>query len=109
MKKLELDNKQLRQGDVLLVAVDYVPEGTAEDNDGRAVLAHGEVTGHAHAIYDRSAVVKVTAKKERHLSLVKTELLKHEEHTQALLDKPNYRVLIQTQWTDDNEPIVVRD
>lgn len=107
MKKL--DENQIRQGDVLLVAVDSVPEAEQELNDGRAVLAHGEVTGHAHAIYDRSAVVRITPKNERHLSLVKTEMLKHEEHTQALLDKPNYRVLIQTQWTDENEPIAVQD
>lgn len=45
--------KPIRQGDVLLIPV---PVGTqtlgapVPREDGRVVLAHGEVTGHAHAI-----------------------------------------------------------
>lgn len=105
----KLDENQIRQGDVLLIAVDDIESGTPEPNDGRAVLAHGEVTGHAHAIYDRSARVIVAPTKARHLALVAPSDLRHEEHTKALLDKPNYRVLIQTQWTDANEPIAVQD
>lgn len=107
MKKLNED--QIRQGDVLLIAVDTVSDGEPEENTGRAVLAHSEVTGHAHAIYDRSAQVVRSMKKERHLKLLKPDMLKHEEHSPPLLDKPNYRVLIQTQWTDDLEPIAVQD
>lgn len=79
-----LDKNQVCQGDVLLVAVDSVPDGEAEENTGRAVLAHGEATGHAHAIYDRSAQVVRTAKKERHLKLLAPSPLKHEEHSAPL-------------------------
>ena len=42
----------VRQGDVLLVPADEIPDGAkpiARDH-GRVVLAYGEVTGHAHAI-----------------------------------------------------------
>lgn len=48
-------NKTARQGDVLLVRVDQLPEGlipTKRDKIGRIVLAHGERSGHGHAIRD---------------------------------------------------------
>lgn len=42
---------QYRQGDVMVSAVANIPESATEvKNEGRIVLAHGEVTGHAHAI-----------------------------------------------------------
>ena len=45
---------QYRQGDVLIVPVRSMPGGMArrERDGGRIVLAYGEVTGHAHAIFD---------------------------------------------------------
>lgn len=45
--------KQFRQGDVLLIAVTATLAGRwtpAKRDNGRVVLAYGEVTGHAHAI-----------------------------------------------------------
>ena len=47
----------VRQGDVLLVPVDAIPEAAkpvARDH-GRVVLAYGEATGHAHAISSAAA------------------------------------------------------
>jgi len=53
-KSTAVNPQQRRQGDVQLQPVDQLPAGCkplpAEGN--RIVLAHGEVTGHAHAIYD---------------------------------------------------------
>lgn len=46
-------NKTARQGDVVLVRIDKLPEGlipTDRDRSGRIVLAHGERSGHGHAI-----------------------------------------------------------
>lgn len=48
-------NQTARQGDVMLVRVDKLPEGlipTERDKHGRIVLAHGEKSGHGHAIRD---------------------------------------------------------
>lgn len=45
-----------RQGDVVLVRVDSLPAGlvpTDRDEIGRIVLAHGERSGHGHAIRDK--------------------------------------------------------
>lgn len=46
-------DKTARQGDVMLVRVDSLPTGlipTERDRLGRIVLAHGEKSGHGHAI-----------------------------------------------------------
>jgi hypothetical protein len=45
-----------RQGDVFLQPVETLPQGlvaTSRDEHDRIVLAHGETSGHAHAIRDR--------------------------------------------------------
>lgn len=47
-----------RQGDVLVIYVEQLPANAkkrAREN-GRVVLAHGEITGHAHAITERKCV-----------------------------------------------------
>jgi len=51
-----------RQGDVLIVMVAALAAGAKrrERENGRVVLAHGEVTGHAHAI-ERTDVVHYDA------------------------------------------------
>jgi hypothetical protein len=44
----------IRQGDVLVIATDAAPKAGAKDKKamekGRVILAHGEVTGHAHEL-----------------------------------------------------------
>jgi hypothetical protein len=50
-----------RQGDVLIIPVRSIPEqrDLIEREDGRVIVARGEVTGHAHAIADeRSAMFR---------------------------------------------------
>jgi hypothetical protein len=51
-----------RQGDVLIVSVASLPANLTprKRESGRVVLAHGEVTGHAHAI-ERTDVVHYDA------------------------------------------------
>lgn len=49
-------DRAARQGDVMLVRVDKLPDGlipTKRDEHGRIVLAHGEHSGHGHAIRDK--------------------------------------------------------
>lgn len=50
--------QQFRQGDVLVIMVDSLPNNvTAKPRDnGRVVLAYGEVTGHAHAITEKKVI-----------------------------------------------------
>lgn len=98
--------QQIRQGDVQLQPVAKLPEGCKElpPEGNRIVLAHGEVTGHAHAIYDHimqpevtpgaadeiaeAAIARAKTKARlwaapdgsRYLEVSEAVTLKHEEH-----------------------------
>lgn len=86
--------KQLRQGDVLLQPVDKLPTG-CQEIVGEIILAHGEVTGHAHVITlpdtERHKVKYWSAGAERYLQVIERVALTHPEHTEILLDKGFYR------------------
>lgn len=81
----EMKQLQIRQGDVLLVPVKEIPSNATKDvrEDGRFVLAHGEVTGHAHVIDRPAARSKyvMTPEGARFVKLVKETALRHEEHS----------------------------
>ncbi len=88
-----------RQGDVLLVPVAEVPEQAkpvAREN-GRVVLAWGEVTGHAHAIRAAEAHL-LEAGRERYLRVAEPVTLDHEEHAQITLEPGVYHVVIQREY-----------
>jgi hypothetical protein len=93
-----------RQGDVLLRAVESIPEAaTPVDRDaGRIVLAYGEVTGHAHAIAapEAEATLLSVSDNERFLRLVADVDVVHEEHATVHLPAGNYAVIRQRVWTD---------
>lgn len=130
MKKLL---KQFRQGDVLIIPVRALPQGAKPRarESGRVVLAHGEVTGHAHAI-ERTDVVhydapnadqaaqqllrdvgfefEVTPQNSATFLDVPTgaEVL-HEEHGTVVLPAGPAVVLRQREWTDADEPRQIAD
>lgn len=92
----------IRQGDVLLVAVQSLPAGAVDVTpDGDVILAYGEVTGHAHRIVQTKAAPKVrvwSAAGERFLQLVTAEApLTHEEHDAIALTAPLYQQIHQVE------------
>jgi hypothetical protein len=93
-----------RQGDVLLRRVDDIPMTLTlvPREDGRIVLAHGEVTGHAHAIDapEDEAALLTADDHRRFLRLVRDVDLRHEEHDPISLPAGNYQVIRQREWTD---------
>lgn len=90
-----------RQGDVLLIPVNDLPENLSEvpRENGRLILAHGEATGHAHAVTSREAVLLESLTGDRYLSLSKSTILTHEEHAHPELPAGNYRVVRQREYT----------
>lgn len=106
--------KMFRQGDVLIEQVSALPKGAASEvprEGGRVILAHGEVTGHAHALTSQHAVlmsIKVPQRgsvrgvdpelEERFLKVEKQSTLSHEEHGPIELPPGTYRITIQRQW-----------
>lgn len=95
------NKNQFRQGDVLIHRVKKITtKDEIKRDNGRVVLAYGEVTGHAHAITDESVTqyqsdAGVTALE------IKTAvaLLKHEEHGTISIPKGKYRVTRQREYT----------
>jgi len=97
----------VRQGDVLLRAVGAIPvTATPLDRDaGRIILAYGEVTGHAHAIEapEAEATLLTTEENRRFLRLMAGVDLVHEEHATIRLSPGLYEVILQREWTDDDD------
>ena len=81
---MKIMQKQGRQGDVLLTVVDAKAAGAEvpREND-KIILAHGEATGHAHAIAAMDVALFMDEKTlVQHLDTRGTALpiLDHEEH-----------------------------
>lgn len=98
--------KVFRQGDVMLVEVDQIPEFAQPApvrEDGKVVLAWGEVTGHHHRIETNNSAPSARlwdAGAERYLQVVKDGVhLRHEEHSAAVLPTGAFLVTIQTEYT----------
>jgi hypothetical protein len=108
---------QFRQGDVFLELIEDASSINLGErvplDKGRVVLAYGEVTGHAHAISDRGAILffgkDKAANQDRFLRVLRPVSLLHEEHSKIELPKGLYRVRRQREWTDQDDPIVVAD
>lgn len=91
----------MRQGDVLLIKAKKMPKGAVKQGDSskkRVVLAYGEATGHAHAIYDAGAEL-LAANDERYLKITDPVDLRHEEHDPVHLDAGIYKVVDQYEYT----------
>lgn len=97
-RKMQLQFKQARQGDVMVERLDIteIPkEATEVASQGRVILAFGEKTGHAHAIYPEAGALPAKlwdAGAERFLQVMSTTTLQHEEHGPIALTPGIYRV-----------------
>lgn len=104
---------QIRQGDVFLIACNEPAQSIEElrEADGTIVLAHGEVTGHAHRISQRHAKTFRDEINGRRFLRVNggSVALTHEEHSTANIDPGYYQIVIQKRWTDDQEVANVTD
>ena len=102
----------IRQGDVSLIQVAALPKGATEVENvegARVVLAYGEVTGHAHAIYEQTDAVRVWAVgKVKYLEVMAKAMtpdgepgvmLRHEEHTHARIEPGIYKLPVQVEYT----------
>jgi len=106
MKKV----RQVRQGDVLVVAVAAVPDGCAivPLDAGRVILAYGEVTGHAHAVVDADAATAIPPAQlfeapdgARFLLVASPCALIHEVHGRITLAPGAYRVVRQREYSPE--------
>lgn len=97
-----------RQGDVLIRRIDSLPAAAAlEKNDnGRVVLAYGEVTGHAHAIAENEAssfsMASAAGVVQRFLAVASGgATLRHEEHSAIELPPGIYEIVQQREYSPE--------
>jgi len=95
-----------RQGDVLIQRIGSFPSTltpVAREN-GKVVLAHGEVTGHAHAIASPNADLYSAVDSGSVTFLeIRSALaeLCHEEHATIALQPGKYRVTRQREYSPE--------
>ena len=100
-----MNNLVLRQGDVLLIAVDSIPEGAkAQKRQGKKViLALGEVTGHHHRFEfvntDFNDVKLYHVGNARYLEVKQPAELLHEEHSTVNVPAGKYLLPTQVEYT----------
>ncbi len=95
-----------RQGDVLVLSTnEKIPAGLKEieREDGAAVLAHGEATGHKHQIKERHATLfdgggAGGVGGVAWLALDADAKLVHEEHSTIDLPAGSYKVIRQREY-----------
>lgn len=92
-----------RQGDVLIIPCKAIPKGAkpVARETGRVVLAHGEITGHAHALLDRN-VNMVEKDMRRFLEITGGGAsVVHEEHGTIKLNAGFYEVIRQREYSPE--------
>lgn len=97
--------KQYRQGDVLIIETNKKGGAPLPKDNGKVVLAYGEVTGHSHAIV--KGAVLLEAPKCTGILKVETEApLKHEEHATIVLPKGSYEIIQQVEYQREFKRVV---
>ena len=104
-----------RQGDVLIRQVrKRTPTGTDVRERGRVILAHGEVTGHHHALESadpadwwKEGEIPATNEKptklagELFVTLPAGGVVTHQEHSEIKLPPGNYRITRQREYSPE--------
>jgi hypothetical protein len=105
---------QYRQGDVLLVRVASLPNRISpiEPDDGRVVLAYGEVTGHAHAM--RADRVHYFREDGTGRGFIQIHgggpvALAHDEHDAISVEPGVYEVRRQREYRPQRSPRMIAD
>lgn len=91
-----------RQGDVWIEEVAAMPKGLVPvaREGGKLVLAHGEVTGHMHAISEMDAEMFAERDGTLYLRVPSGAVVTHQEHAPVTLPAgKTYRVVRQREWT----------
>ena len=92
-----------RQGDVLIEQIAKLPKGLFKQKgqNGRAILALREVTGHHHSVHIDSADWWKNDTGEQFLSVTDLAEVTHQEHDTITLPKGDYRIRRQREYTPE--------
>jgi hypothetical protein len=94
----------IRQGDILLIPVNAVPESAhfVKRQPGEGIIvAAGEMTGHHHRIRTRGAkMYRMGRAGNAWVCAPKGAVLTHEEHAPLTVPPGNYRVVHQQEYVE---------
>ena len=108
--------KTYRQGDVLIVSVEDIPKNATPLEVDRIILAHGEVTGHAHAISSTQAQAFIIpdnnlttdrrtpqtfTNEAEFLDVPHEAIVTHEEHGTIELPSGKYKIIHQREYSPE--------
>lgn len=106
---MKQNQKLYRQGDVLIVELDNkefknIPDWKDARENGRVILAHGEVTGHAHVVHGTDVEFQETIGADQQASRILNVMgrdaeLKHDEHATITIPVGRYKVVRQREYT----------
>ncbi len=94
-----MNNKSIRQGDVLLKPVDKA-SGTKQGLNEYTV-AHGEQTGHHHTLYPVTQGSKIslfTDNNKRFIELKESWALRHQEHREIIITPGIYEIWMEQEY-----------
>lgn len=105
------NNWMFRQGDVLIRSVAEIPAEARhherKPEQGRVILAHGEVTGHAHALDAHTVTAYGPSNDAFWLEVTQpgAAVLRHEEHEAAMIpvDVKFLQVIRQREYSEAGE------
>ncbi|MDR3405157.1 MAG: hypothetical protein P4L99_21865 [Chthoniobacter sp.] len=117
-KKLPSTQFQVRQGDILIERVAALPalDKKSKTENGRVILAHGEVTGHAHEIEKPTLaslheikeamrmlgdIAGAEAMTQAGLVVKEDTAVVHDEHSRIALPKGGYIVRRQREYSPE--------
>lgn len=98
-----MQQKLWRHGDVLIQAVACLPEGGVRLAVTELVLAHGEVTGHAHRVETPERAELWWVMDTLYLQVLEPTRIVHEEHEPIPLEPGVYRVWQQREYVPESE------
>jgi len=84
-----------RQGDLLIVKIDKIPEDAVKHNS--RILAEGETTGHVHEL-DSGEVYEKAKVLYFRVTQGKNAMLKHPEHGVVTFESGEYKVIRQREY-----------
>lgn len=94
--------KMFRQGDVLMRSARIPKDAKRQEVKGRAVMAYGEVTGHAHALEQVQDIELYEKDGRTYVRVLSAGTpLTHEEHGAIVLPKGDYERVIQVEYSPE--------
>ena len=108
--KHKKNKKQFRQGDVLIERVEETtPKDAKWEKGDRVILAHGEVTGHAHEVAEPQFARITEEGRDQDSALATNRLMKvtrrteirHQEHAPIPVTRGTYKITRQREYSPE--------